>query len=323
MIQYPDFVSKTRPHPVTVELMGGLGNQLFALTAGVYAAHKLQATLRPYLRKPGPTETTHNSSVRSLFADLPVLTYLPRSERVWLWLRFAIRRFAIKTGLPKLWINKATKLFVSPVVGYYKPLETVKPGDFISGYFQTHRYLDELRLVNRMPKLALATESQWFRDHLQTLKATNPIIIHVRRGDYLQQGNDFIGTLSVDYYLNSLRLISRSGAIEISNRPIWIFSDQPSVVKEEFGGISEFESALFIDAPENSDPAESLILMSCGSSIVISNSTFSWWSAALSQGARIVAPSKWFKKSEDPYSLIPIHWLRAESSWLEKQPSES
>jgi hypothetical protein len=303
--------------------MGGLGNQLFALTAGLYAAHKLQVRLRPYLRRPGPTETTHNSSVHSLFLDSPVLTSLSRSEHLWLRLRFAIRRFAIALGARTLWINKLTKLFVSPVVGYYKPLESAKPGDFIAGYFQTHRYLDELRLVDRMPKLALAKESQWFRDYLQLLNETNPIIIHVRRGDYLQQRNDFIGALSVDYYLNSLGLIAQSEGQQMGNRPIWIFSDQPSVVKEEFGGRSEFQSAQFIEAPEDSDPAESLILMSSASSIVISNSTFSWWSAALSQGACVVAPSKWFKKSEDPDSLVPTDWLRAESSWLEIRPSES
>jgi hypothetical protein len=145
----------------------------------------------------------------------------------------------------------------------------------------------------------------------------------VRRGDYLLEKNDFIGALSVNYYLKALRLVDRKLEHRITGRPIWIVSDDPSVVREEFAGTSEFESAQYIEAPKNSDPAESLVLMSAASSIVISNSTFSWWSAALSQGANIVAPSKWFKESEDPDSLIPDSWLRAESSWLEKLPSAS
>jgi hypothetical protein len=316
-------VRKSRSQQVTIELMGGLGNQLFALTAGLHAAHKLQVTLRPYLRKPGPSETTHTSSVHSLLAGLPVVNSLPGLEGVLLKIRLGIRNIAVNIGVPALWINRATKIVVSPVVGYSKSLDTAKRGDYIVGYFLTHRYLDELRHENRMPKLALSKESEWFRDQLQKLEATNPIVIHVRRGDYLQSENDYIGALSLNYYLKALRLITRENESSIRGRPIWVFSDQPSLVREEFRGVKEFERAEFIEAPDASDPAESLILMSSASSIVISNSTFSWWSAALSQDAEIVAPNKWFKKSDDPDSLIPSSWLRAESSWLEKLHSES
>lgn len=314
---------KSRSQQVTIELMGGLGNQLFALTAGLYAAHKLRVTLRPHLREPGPSETTHTSSVHSLLADLPVIASLPGLEGVLLKIRLGIRNFVVKIGVPAPWINRATKLLVSPVVGYSKSLDTAKPGDYIVGYFQTHRYFDELRNENRMPKLALSKESKWFRDQLQKLEATNPIVIHVRRGDYLKIHNDYIGALSLNYYLEALGLITGESESPIGGRPIWVFSDQPSLVRQEFRGVEEFETAEFIEAPYGSDPAESLILMSSASSIVISNSTFSWWSAALSKDAKIVAPNKWFKKSDDPDSLIPSSWLRAESSWIEKLHSES
>jgi hypothetical protein len=213
-------------------------------------------------------------------------------------------------------MNRITRLHVSPVIGYDKSLVAAQPGDYVVGYFQTHVYLDELRLANRMPNLALGEKSTWFVDKHQELMETNPIVIHVRRGDYLLEKNDFIGALSGDYFLNAFRLLENNSDHRTNNRPIWIFSDQPGVVKDEFNGIREFESAKFIEAPPGSDPAESLILMSYASSIVISNSTFSWWSAALSRGAKVVAPSKWFKKSEDPESLIPANWLRAVSSWM-------
>jgi hypothetical protein len=302
--------------------MGGLGNQLFALTAGEYVAHKLQVNLRAYLRKPGPSETRHPSSVRSLVSDRKAIVSLSKQEQLWLAFRFAIRNFATKLGMPASNLNRITKLHVSPVVGFDKTLEAARPGDYIVGYFQTHIYLDELRLVDRMPKLALTEKSTWFRDHLQEIAETNPTVIHVRRGDYLLDKNDYIGVLSVEYFLNSLRLLESGLDHQTGDKPIWIFSDQPSVVKKEFSGIPEFDSAKFIDTPPGSDPAETLILMSSASSIVISNSTFSWWSAALSKGAKVVAPSKWFKRSEDPRDLIPANWLRAESSWLEKRPSE-
>jgi hypothetical protein len=302
--------------------MGGLGNQLFALTAGEYVAHKLQVNLRAYIRKPGPSETRHPSSVTSLVSHRKVIRSLSRQEQLWLAFRFAIRNFATKLGVPTSNLNRITKLHVSPVVGYDKSLEASIPGDYIVGYFQTHVYLDELRLVNKMPQLSLAEKSTWFRDRLQEMEETNPTVLHVRRGDYLLDKNNSIGVLSVEYFLNSLRVLESRFENQTRGKPIWIFSDQPSVVKKEFNGIPEFESAKFIETPPGSDPAETLILMSSASSIVISNSTFSWWSAALSRGAKVVAPSKWFKRSEDPQDLIPANWLRAESSWLEKRASE-
>jgi hypothetical protein len=255
-------------------------------------------------------------------SDRKVILSLSRQEKLRLSSRLVIGNFATKLGIPASNLNRITKLHVSPVVGYDKTLDAARPGDYIVGYFQTHLYLDELRLVNRMPKLALTEKSTWFREHLKEMAETNPTVIHVRRGDYLLDKNNYIGVLSVEYFLNGLRLLESRIEHQTKAKPIWIFSDEPGVVKEEFSGIMEFVSAKYIETPPGSDPAESLILMSSASSIVISNSTFSWWSAALSKGAKVVAPSKWFKRSEDPQDLIPANWLRAESSWLEKRPSE-
>ena len=60
--------------------------------------------------------------------------------------------------------------------------------------------------------------------------------------------------------------------------------------------------------------------MSKGIAIVISNSTFSWWSAAFSKpGTSVYYPSKWFKALDDPEDLIPRDWTPIESEWLESE----
>jgi hypothetical protein len=169
-----------------------------------------------------------------------------------------------------------------------------------------------------MIKLNLRKESDWFRSSLLRIKATNPVVIHIRRGDYLLEKNSFIGALSAQFFISALELIKNETESDGDPRPIWVFSDQPSLVRDELAAFMEFDLAEFIEAPTYSDPAESLILMSYASSLIISNSTFSWWAAALSQGSTIVAPTKWFRGSPDPEGLIPSNWLRVESSWIDK-----
>jgi hypothetical protein len=68
--------------------------------------------------------------------------------------------------------------------------------------------------------------------------------------------------------------------------------------------------------PRESTAAEALYLMSLGSGSVISNSTFSWWSAKLGNGGPIVAPQSWFKTLPEPLHLIPPDWLRIPSTWV-------
>ena len=57
--------------------------------------------------------------------------------------------------------------------------------------------------------------------------------------------------------------------------------------------------------------------MSLGRAIIISNSSFSWWSAFLSKEASLIlAPRKWFKGIQDPKDLLPPEWITLESDWI-------
>jgi hypothetical protein len=57
--------------------------------------------------------------------------------------------------------------------------------------------------------------------------------------------------------------------------------------------------------------------MQFGSANVISNSTFSWWPAFLSQtSVATVCPSDWFLNMEQPLELIPNNWIKIDSDWL-------
>ena len=151
--------------------------------------------------------------------------------------------------------------------------------------------------------------SPWVNQTSKDLREEKPLVIHVRRGDFLKTENRNLGVLSKEYYLKIIALYP--------GLPVWVFTDSPEEVSREFIGMDK--PTKIITPPSGSDPLDSLILMSRARNLAISNSTFSWWAAMLSQsGSTIYAPEKWFEQRPDPLDLIPSNWHRIPSEW-EKQ----
>jgi hypothetical protein len=300
--------------PITIEIIGGLGNQLFAYIAGAYAAQKSQSPLRVFLRPKKPGETTHASSINSLALGINLVSRLSVGERVALFIRRQIRRISIAIGIRKEKAERLSRIHNSDSIGLDKNLSDTNSGYYLSGYFQCHHYFDYLRENKILPPLAIHDPSDWYLSEMKLLTSGNPIAVHIRRGDYLLNQNSFIGALSIDYYRNAISLILDRLVSDDSNVPIWVFSDDPGLVKDEFSKQLD-HNFRFVDPPKDSDPAESMFLMSKARAIVISNSTFSWWSAALGDPELVVAPSKWFRDYEDPEGLIPENWIKVKSEW--------
>jgi hypothetical protein len=300
--------------PIPIEIMGGLGNQLFAYIAGAYVAHKTHSPLRVFLRPKKRGETIHASSITSLALGINLVTRLSVWERTSLFIRRQIKRIAIAIGIREEEAERLSRIHYSDSIGLDKNITSTNSGYYLSGYFQCHDYFDFLKKNGILPTLAVHDPSDWYLSEKKLLKSENPIAVHIRRGDYLLNQNSFIGALSINYYRNAISIILERLAGEENNVPIWVFSDDPALVRDEF---SEYlgHNFRFVDPPKNSDPAESMFLMSMARAIVISNSTFSWWSAALGDPELAVAPSKWFRDHEDPEGLIPVNWIKVRSDW--------
>ena len=83
---------------------------------------------------------------------------------------------------------------------------------------------------------------------------------------------------------------------------------------EIFDGIQGFDFT-YIDPPSEANDFESLLLMGASDILIISNSTFSWWSAFLNKTPIVYCPDKWFKNMNDPIHLIPANWNKIPSAW--------
>lgn len=103
----------------------------------------------------------------------------------------------------------------------------------------------------------------------------NPTVaIHIRRGDYLENGNYKI--LPISYYYQALKLLFDK-YLKDTETNIIIFSDDISYCK------THFESFSNIHFSEGNSDIEDLCLISQCDHFILSNSSFSWWGAYIGE----------------------------------------
>lgn len=134
------------------------------------------------------------------------------------------------------------------------------------------------------------------------------VAVHVRRGDYLQKPDRF-PQLTKHYY---------EQALKHTDGPVMVFSDDIPWCREhpEELGLTNRECE-FIEghvrpvavSQRTGEPTDilDLFLMSRARSIVIANSTFSWWAAYLSK-AQVFYPDRWFGPDVEEFTGFPKHW---------------
>jgi hypothetical protein len=167
----------------------------------------------------------------------------------------------------------------------------------IRGYFQTEKYFKHIR-----DELLKDFE---FRDEIlepcrQMMSQfdTSPISLHIRRTDYLTNPNHT--ALGLDYYKEALK--------QFGDSEVLIFSDDPEWCNQQ----ELFSDDRFLIAEGNTNYVD-LCLMTLCSGHIIANSSFSWWGAWLANSTQVVAPSGWFRGSDnehlDTKDLIPETWM--------------
>lgn len=174
----------------------------------------------------------------------------------------------------------------------FEGLDQRKNYDF-TGYLQSEKYFADRTIKFKQPT-AMSTRMflKWF---LGQKKET--VAVHVRRGDYV--GNPYYHQLPYTYFLEVLE----KKIPDLLSKRIMVFSDDIEYCKSVFP-----KNFLFM---AGNTEIEDLFLMSLCDYHVLSNSTFSWWGAYLSNSKRIICPDKYFAGNglkNDTKDFWPDNW---------------
>lgn len=263
---------------ISVELQGGLGNQLFGWAAGFALSKKLKLDL---------TLNTSNLIARRYELDAFTL-----SEKIKL-------SNAKESRVRRM--NLTDTSFEEKSFQYDKRFEDISRPKRLTGYFQSWKYFDDYKSDIRA-LLNLRQESNDLRLLSETTTTYQVLGVHIRRGDYVGLEN-YHGLTSSTYFKNAVQTIRNLSGFE----KIMVFSDDIVVARDVFP-----EGDYYISSQDLDSSPETLILMSRCQSFIGSNSSFSWWAGYIgsNHSGNCIFPRPWFTKtSMDSRDLLPPNWI--------------
>jgi hypothetical protein len=296
---------------VVVQLQGGLGNQLFQISAGYWLARHYEASKLFLDASRIPFGTDNSRRFELLNFNL-----FPPNFELEVWGKSLSRisrarpaRLGAFAALAASKINSRIKFrgysnYVENISSI--PFENLKENSILNGYFNDFSIVEKAREAGLSNKLVLSgSESNWLLDKMKSIDFDSCVAIHVRLGDYLRFPRIF-GRLTEDYYSAALEAIGIS-----KNQQILIFSDQPNLAANYLPKISNRKNCEIIRHPEEVPSYEILFLMSQFRSIVCANSTFSMWAAWFNQGVgpeekRVAIPTPYLLDRAD--MVTPATW---------------
>lgn len=258
-------MDKNRPI-VSVNIIGGLGNQLFQVISAYAYSKKYNGRLQIIKNK-------RYDDGRPLYWD-SVLH------------RFKTYLVDNIPGTLMRWQEKGATEFSN-----IYPLPS--QGIYLNGYLQSSLYFKDIK--NEVKELLKPSDDILNNiltkyNYLISIK-DRVVVVHARRTDYCinQHKIDFHGPLTKEYYKEAINRISMS----VEN-PIYLLCSDDTL----------FWADLIKDIPElnnkntyileNEDEINTFYLLQQFKYYIIANSTFSWWAVWLSDSKRVIAPSKWF-----------------------------
>ncbi len=291
-------------------LSGGLGNQLFQYAAGRALAERLGRALVAdlgWFEAVPPDSTPRVPMLQHLRLELPAadaaVLGLPRRREPQRWWQ-RLRPARVPPGTARLIVEREPFRFDRRLLQVPHDAQVV----VLQGYWQSYRYLEPIRARLLDEVRARAEPAPRYRALADTIAATESVMLHVRRGDYVgpTTASTVHGALPLRYYERALQALAQ----RVARPTVFVFSDDLDWARRHLS--LPFETVWVESVPGDDAVVHELGLMRRCRHHVIANSSLSWWGAWLGTHAPrvVVAPSVWLHARRiDLRDLMPPGWL--------------
>jgi hypothetical protein len=296
---------------IVVQILGGLGNQMFQYAAGRALAvqHGVPLFLdTSFMKRISKHDTPRNFEldVFRIHAtvikpkNLPGNILFTQDRRYGKTIRYLL--YAIRYRRYKRDCIAVTSE-ISMIGADEFP--AIHPPAYLTGYWQSERYFKQIRqvllsdfaLCNPLPSRLLKLAD--------VIRQSASVALHIRRGDYAANPatNSVHGTCGKEYYVQAIadmkQRFPESKFFAFSDEPIWVHRN-----------LAKLDPSMQII--ERNSAHEDLYLMSQCKHHIIANSSFSWWGAWLCMNPEktVIAPKRWYVEMSRTADICPCEWIR-------------
>ncbi len=288
-----------------VQLAGGIGNQLFQYCGLLATAQFLNRPPRMIEQGPYDHKKMHGNSIAKLSIPTPIRKRLFENSRLlsfcWRidrWLIARNKRFSYFRKVCQF--DTAASEITSIDLDHFNELR---------GYFQSWDYVKPY--VSHIRDLLRQSDRKPVLDLISRAAKSNVMALHARRGDYKSHLQEH-GLLSAEYYLAATKQLLKRSSFE----EIWIFSDDQEFSENIANSLAPLVNRTVVVDQGSLEVSEIIDLMSRCAGQVISNSTFSWWGAALANNPeRVIAPYPWSRDEKRNPQIYESNWGVETSIW--------
>lgn len=277
---------------IYIEIMGGLGNQLFQIFCGIAYSFENKVPFKIHAIK--------------IDAVSP-LDYI--SKRPTYWDNFL-------KNLSKFTYEKQPFLAYSYMESVYFKFDKIPfiAQDFkLRGYYQSYKYFDTqyaniCRLINLDNQIVEIYEKN--KSLFSLYK--KPISLHFRIGDYVKN-QTMHPILDSNYYINCINYLKSKLDNFEENYYLLIFGEpcDNEKITHTIENIKNIYNIEIVICNYEIPDYEQLLLMSLCSHNIIANSTFSWWGAYFNNNFNKIVcyPNIWSGATNDVKDLFPKDWI--------------
>jgi hypothetical protein len=286
-----------------IQVMGGLGNQLHCLAAGLVVANKLNLGLVVNSDRVmfGSNMNRRLEINEVSFPQLNNSLKYKKENNVRIKHTYELLRRNSKGFLPPIRITSDPDYIDSGLKVSQQLMFLPEKTRSVGGSFIDFEWADRAVHFGFPSELAPINFSGSYTKHLLRI-SDDSVALHVRLGDYLEL-KDVFPIVNEEYYFEALDLLKIS-----EKKPIHIFTDSPVYLRDLFPRLTRIKTVEIVDPKLIFKPVETMSLMSKYKNLIACNSTFSSWAAWFSANKNVVTPIPHLK--DNWVDRLPSEWHR-------------